>query len=652
MRRGKGLRAGAAGVVLGGTALAAGAAGSETNELRAPEVRVTVDRLQISPDQASTVVRTVTREELDRLPVRDVQGALATVPGLVMQRTGGPFDEGSINLYGISGQGRAPTRQVIAIDGVPINNGMFPETSLNMIPLALVEHIEVIQGPGSTAYGSNAFTGVVNIVTRRPDRTGGEVTAQVGSRWGTSDASLTLGATNDAGDAHVIGVIQQRETLGHLQPGGRTDFSDSRLRNLSITGEKRIGGTVVSATALQYNFDRHNPSLIPRAIAGGTTPTAREEDGMRQHFNAGIRHALSAEWEAEFRYSFNAFEQTDRNTFPSPTTAFTGPAPQRPAAATNEERSGNVLLGKATWTTARNTLAFGYEYADARLTNNVTRQVFEGRTNGMFVQDRLLLLDDQLSVSGGLRREDASTYGEASRSGKIGFSFRPTGARWLVRGNAGTSFSAPAFNQLFTPNTGNPNLKAERLFLWEIGGELEPLHRLRLGATYFEGKHRDPIFPRPVGPGGSNRFINVSPNPEYAGFTLTADWNHVSGLGVGGSHTYNDPGINTFHSNRHLMKADLRWVSGPWTTSLLVIRAEGRYWADGSQAPAPNYTTADARVTYRVDARWTLMAMIENLFNEDYATRADRQGVALGQEVFVGVPRPGRFAMLGATYAF
>lgn len=609
-------------------------------------VLVTADRLQMQRDESSAPIRVITREQIDQLPVRDVSSALNTLPNVSVQRTGSLFDEGSLNFYGISGQGRAPTRQVIAVNGVPLNNGMFPETSLNMIPLAMIERIEVLQGPASSAYGNNAFTGVVNLVTRKPGTATGNLTGLVGTEWNSHDLSGYLG-TGGSDQGWILAGAQLRETNGHLQPGGREDFSDSNLKNFALLGEKKFGNTAISGAMLQYDFDRHNPSLILRsngAVPPG--PTSYDEAGYRQHFNLGLTHAFAGGIDAELRYMYNTFSTDNRQSFRIPN------PPQTPPS--NEDREGRGVLARLTWTTETNTLSAGYEYADAELINNINGRTFAGHSNGVYIQDRLLLIDQQLSLSAGYRYDKFSTYEDASKSWKIGAVYKPKDSIWLVRANVGQSFSAPSFNQIFNTSApfGNPNLKAERLFLWEIGGEIAPWHGVRLGASYFQAEHKDPIFPRPVGPSGQNMFVNVSPNPEYDGITLTADWAITQHWKVAASYTYVDPGQFTFHQSKNIFKGVVGYASGPWTFSAEAVGASDRYWGDNFQAPVDDYVVVDLRAGYRLNKHVQFIAYVENLTDEDYATRADRQGVAAGQEIYVAVPRPGRFAMLGVSVSF
>ncbi|MCW5625534.1 MAG: TonB-dependent receptor [Burkholderiales bacterium] len=632
-------------------------AAAQSSDIDAPPVKVTVDRLQITRDQASVPVQVITREELDKLAVRTIPGALALLPNVSVQNTGSLFDEGTVQMYGISGQGRAPTRNVVAINGVPLNNGMFPETSLNMIPFNLVERIEVIQGPGSSAYGNNAFTGVINIVTRQPEKFTAGITSLFATRWNASDNSAWFGTGSEDG-SWFTGSVQQRETLGSIQPGGAENFSDSRLKNLSLLGEKRFGDTSISASYLRYEFDRHNPGMAPAGTPAG--PTASEERGFRDHLNVGLKHRFAEQWEGELRLTRNEYSIVAVQNF-NPT------APLGPA---NEDRSGNGVLGRLTWTTGSNILEVGYDYADARLVNNLAtgaaQKVFTGTSNGVYVQDRLLLLNNQLSLSAGYRYDWFDFYDQSSNSGKVGFSFKPNGAVWLVRGNIGRSFSAPAFNQLFNTSVpwGNRSLTAETLTLAELGGEITPIDRLTLGITAFTAKHKDPIFPRtavvcaatnPAALPNQNRFCNVSPAPEYWGTTFTADWAFAAGWNVGTSYTYTDPkavdgSTFTFHSNKHQFKALLSYTAERFSIGANLQYAEGRYWGDNFSNPADRYTLVNLSGTYKVTKNLSLLAQFYNVLNEDYATRADRAGG--NPERFFPVPQPRAYAMLGVSYQY
>jgi outer membrane cobalamin receptor len=132
------------------------------------EIVIYADRQPVEAKRSVSRALVLDESALTTLPLRDITDALATLPNVNVRRSGGPLAEGSIGMYGRSAQPRSPTSSTLAIAGIPLNNGMFPQTSLNMLPMQSVERVEVIQGPSSALYGNNARLGVINLVPRRP----------------------------------------------------------------------------------------------------------------------------------------------------------------------------------------------------------------------------------------------------------------------------------------------------------------------------------------------------------------------------------------------------------------------------------------------------------------------------------------------------
>ncbi|MBX9849868.1 MAG: TonB-dependent receptor [Rhodocyclaceae bacterium] len=618
-----------------------------------PEVKVSADRQLLPASEVSNPVRIIDRKAIDALPVKDVTEALAILPNVNIRRSGGPDGEPSIGMYGISAQPRSSTSTTLAINGVPLNNGFFPEASLNILPLSLIQRAEVIQGPASSAYGNNARLGVVNLVTRRQSEFGGQVSASVG-RWNTNGLGGYLGGAFKDGGNYLVG-FDQRETDGHLQPRGRTDFSNSRLQNFAGFVDKAFGDLHLSAALIDYSWDRTNPSYL---VQPGTpaltnpigTPTARAENGSRQHFHVTALYQFNPEWSGDLTYNFNSFDE--RTTFNA---NYGTPSGAGQTTPTDQRTTSNSISAKLNWDTGKNLLTFGTEYQKGRLDDRVANTSREGDTTGFFIQNRYLAFDRQLSLSGGYRQDTFSYYNETSRSPKLGFVWSPTGANWRIRGNVSRAFSAPSFNQLFG-SFGNTKLIATNLTVHELGFEIQPLTNLKLGATVFKTKTTNPIFPRPRNqnpictPGPGNCFVNVGDVVETSGFTLDFRHQISSGWQWGGSWTRLDPEQNTFATSEHVIKLDTSYSANQWTTSATLRRETDRYFQDGFRSPFPNFTVVDASVSYRFDKAFTMSAIVENLTNQEYATTQ----IVSTSTSFEALPifRPGRFLTLRGTYSF
>lgn len=618
-----------------------------------PDIQVTADRQLLPRDQSASPVRVLDRARLDALPVRDAADALATLPNVNMRRSGGPDGEPSLGMYGISAQPRSSSSTTLAIDGVPLNNGIFPEASLNILPLSLVERFEVIQGPASSAYGNNARLGVVNLVTRRPRTFSGEVSASAG-RWDTTDVGGYLGNGFADGGGYLIG-FDQRRTDGHLQPKGSADFSNSQLQNFAGFVDKAFGDLLLSAAYIRYDWDRNNPSYLvqpgsPAAANPIGTPSARGEDGSREHFHASAAYQFSPQWSGDVTYSYNDFdEQTVFNRHYGTPSGFGATAP------TDQRARSHGLSAKANWETDNNLLTFGVEHQKADLRDRVAASQQSGDTTGWFVQNRHLAFDRQLSLSAGYRQDRFSFYDETSSSPKLGFVWKPTGASWLVRGNVSRAFSAPSFNQLFG-TLGNTRLVATTLTVREIGVEWRPSATLQLGATVFSTKTTNPIYPRPRNqnpvctPGAGNCFVNVGDVAETRGLTLDARQQLAAGWQWGGSWTYLDPKENTFATARHVVKLDTTYRTGGWTVSGILRRETDRYFQDGRLSPFPDFTVVDAQVSYRFNKAFELSGIVENLSNRTYATTQ----IVSTSTAFAALPinRPGRNLTVRGTYRF
>lgn len=615
---------------------------ASANESELSEVIITAGRIPQPQAEVPATTRLLGRNELERLPVRSMGEALATLPNVILRQSGSLFDEASPSMYGISAQPRAPSRTVVAIDGVPLNSGLVPETSVNLLPIGLVERVELVQGPGSVAYGSNATTGVLNLVVRRPEGWLAEADLLAGERWNTQAVDLRVGH-GSTGEYSWIASIGRRSTDGHLQPQGRKDFSDSELQNLAVLGERRWGAWTIDAAWLRYDFDRHDPSALEVGVPPG--PTAREERGYRSHGTLGARWSVDEALTAELRYTRNASSIRSAQTFRQPAV---GPAAANPS---NETVVNDGWLAQLLWSAGPHRLSGGIEYQSVDLENRIANSARSGNVRGAFVQYRHLSFEGRLALLAGYRYDEASTYRESSGSPQLGAIWRSADQRWRWRLNLARAFNAPTFNELFSTGgvRGNAALRAQTLRLIDTGVTWQATEALSADLSIFDAKLRDPIFPRPnpaLGP-GIRQFQNVGPGVDTQGIVLALDWSVDRNLRIGGSYTYLDPGSATFHTARHSAKIQAVYDPAPWYVGLAARHESKRYWRDGFLNPTSDYTVADVRAGWRFSEHLSTELSIYNVTDEAYATTA-----SIGATTSVDLPRPARHAMLQLNVRF
>src|SRR3990172_1360583 len=165
------------------------------------EIVVTASALPEDLDSTPTAVTVVTREEIEDRAARDVADVLREVPGVAIARFGSPGKATSLFIRGGNSQ-----HTLVLWNGIEINNPYFSGYDWGLFSTSGVERIEVVRGPYSALYGSDAVSGVVNILTV-PDRSGFSVDLQTGEQ-GLRDGRFFGSIASEAWTAH--GSIERR----------------------------------------------------------------------------------------------------------------------------------------------------------------------------------------------------------------------------------------------------------------------------------------------------------------------------------------------------------------------------------------------------------------------------------------------------------
>ena len=192
-------------------------------------VVVTATRTAQPIREVLATVEVIDAEQLDRLPAGDLGDALRLYAGVEVAKLGGPGQQTSLFL-----RGTESNHVLVLVDGVRINPGTIGSAAIQNIAPELIERVEIIKGPRSALYGSDAIGGVINVITRRGAAAGTRVQAGIG-RYDTRQASLTAGLTGAAGDASF--GVAWLDSAGF--PTYTGDTTDRGYRNLSVTAAAR-----------------------------------------------------------------------------------------------------------------------------------------------------------------------------------------------------------------------------------------------------------------------------------------------------------------------------------------------------------------------------------------------------------------------------
>lgn len=412
------------------------------------EIIVTASALPEKKDETPVAATVITREQLERREVRDVADALREVPGLAVSRTGSPGKNTTLFIRGGSSK-----QALVLWNGVQINNPYFSGYDFGQLSAAGVEKIEVVRGPFSALYGSEAVSGVVNVLTT-PTRTRANADLEGGEK-GLLNGSLS--------GAYVTDRWNGNATVEHRQDDGfarNDDFeSTSVLAGITFTP---LEGFSAGVLARDTSYDLGVPRS-PNASSTGFDPSLRRrEEGGETQVLIPLRYNTG-----KSAFTLRVWETQRDDTFSDPDAPF---GPQRDVVDSNVRGAH----GTAQVDTKLGAITVGGEYGRAVVDLEAGYGTIDARerTNrSFFVEDRLSVArgaNTSIELTAGIRYDDFDEFGSETS---------PRLAAALVRGGHkfraayGEGFRAPAIGELYFPFGGNVNLGAEHSRNFEIGYE-------------------------------------------------------------------------------------------------------------------------------------------------------------------------------------
>ncbi|HEY8483280.1 MAG TPA: TonB-dependent receptor [Longimicrobiales bacterium] len=491
---------------------------------RLEELVVTATRLPVRRDASPAAVTVIDGDQLRARGARTVAEALRSVPGAAIVQTGSFGGTTSLFLRG----GESDYVKVL-IDGVPINDAGGAIDFANLTA-DNIERIEIVRGPASVLYGSDAVTGVVQIFTRQGTST---TRANASVRTGTY-GSLAYGAEASGGN----GTARYSVSAHRFTTDGIYDFNNE-YRNTTLSGLFRFTPGARSDASLSVRYT-DGEFHYPTDGAGRLVDRNQFQREKRLALALDAGHAFTSRLEGRLLLTTHRLDRTidDR---PDDDTD-----PESSLTRTNGTRAAadarlNLRLSPTTTISAGAELAvqqedqwseFAGPWGSSRDSSDVRR------TNRAYYAQALADLGGRLALHLGTRLEDNELFG-TFLTYRAGATYRlASGTR--LRAAAGTAFKEPTFFENFAQGfaKGNPNLEPERSRSWELGVEQALFDgRLSLAATYFDQRFRDLIQytatpPQPDAP----NYFNIA-GADAAGVEAEARLLLTPGLTVAASYT-------------------------------------------------------------------------------------------------------------------
>jgi vitamin B12 transporter len=569
-------------------------------------VSATLDSEEREDVPASVTV--VTEEEIEDRQAVDLPELLSTVPGLSVVQAGSPGQQTSVFTRGSDSH-----HTLLLWNGIPLNDPYFGDVNWQFVSLDGVERVEVVRGPFSALYGSNAVGGVVQVFTGT--RQGGSLNLEGGEN-GYLRGGLAAGT--DLGSVRL-------DVTGHVRRG------EGELENDFYDGEEAVARalwTVTPGVSVGL-LARANDAETGIPLSGGE-PTLNRRITWDEAEVAVPFRLERGSWEVEAQVSETQFDAT----FQDPDSAF---------GAIDNATDSEALRGRAvaTWRAGQDFwLAFGGDWERVEVTSTSSGVPnLEGarqRTWAAFAQGSWGRGPFRGEL--GLRRDDNDVFG-AETSLRAGAVLSLSGSTRL-RASYGEAFRAPSLGELYFPFFGNPDLQPETGESWELGLEHEA-GGWRFALTGFENRQRnlidfDPVTFVSINIGRArSRGIEgeVGVKRGIFGAALTGTYLEAEDL---------DTGLKLLRRPEESATLLLTAKPGDWTFNI-----ESRYVGDRpdldevtfSRRENPAYTRVDIAARWRALSWLAPYARVENVTDEEY-------------EAVLRYPAPGRTLIGGVALEF
>ena len=566
-------------------------------------VVVTATRTETGTDQVLASVDVISGAELLRLPAADLGDMLRMRAGVEVARLGGPGQQTSLFL-----RGTESNHVLVLVDGVRINPGTIGSAAIQNIAPELIERVEIVKGPRSTLYGSDALGGVINVITRRGAAGGASIQAGAGS-YDTRSASASAGIGGTHGDASLGVAWLDSEGF----PTRNGDTTDRGYTNLSLTAAARttLAGVELGLRAWHASGTSEYSDFF-------VTPVDQDFENSVVALTAGLAPAGTWDSRLTLAHAQDEIEQNQAADFLR-------------TRRWQLDWQNDIVVSEAQTLTAGVMLqdekadaeSFGLPYDAAT------------RTTQTYLQDQAAFGPHRLLLAAAYT--DHETFGgHATWNAEYGLEI---GEHALLTLAAGTAFRAPDATDLYGFG-GNADLDPEQSRSYELGYRQGVGQRQSVSLTLFRNEIDDLI-----------QFV-ITDFGTFDGENRNVERARIDGLEAGwrydGEHwaaraslTLQDP-RDRLTDSRLLRRARgnvslgaLRRIGAHEFAVDLLYAGERKDFGFPSAVTLPAYWLANISAKVAVSERWTMLARMENLLDEDYELA--RGFNTMGRSLFVAV---------------
>lgn len=589
------------------------------------QIIVTANRTANTVDETLAPVTIITRDDIERSQASSFTDLLRATPGLNLTASGG-----SGSTSGFSMRGTNTDHILYLIDGVPIGSATSGVTSIQYLPVGQIERIEVVRGPRSSLYGSDAIGGVVQIFTIKSDEQ--KLTASAG--YG-SDNTKEMNASYSNGNesSHFSGGVSIFNTDGYDFYGYKTgypaptansaDQDDDGYSNysLSLNGDHKLNDALkISGLFLRSQGENE---------FDGYANKDSQTDFTNQIMSGTLGYQATEIWHSQLKISRSydkQYNQLQDNT-----------------SKTRFNTTSDILSWQNDFVIRDyDLLTLGLDYKDDKVDSSSDYTEDSRWNQAAFAQYQYV--GDFFNTQMSFRYDDNEAFGSHNTwSFATGFNLDKN---VRITTSYGTAFKAPTFNDMYWPADfffkGNPDLKPEESESFDFGVELST------GETLWTAHYFDTNVTNLITYVNSYPSISMMENVSKAkinGLELTVATN-IYGWQLSGNASFinptdDDTGLMLARRSKRNLNLSLDKSVGAFSYGASVIASSERFNKVGEEQQLPGFGLMNIRAAWEINKQWTIKAKVDNLFDKEYV---------LTQSGGIDYNQPDRFVFTSIHY--
>lgn len=609
--------------------------------------------------KAPSVVSVITAEDIRATGAKNLADVLQSVPGIHVR-----YSQFGFRPL-ISFRGTNDKQTLIMVDGAPMSDLMWRAGIFwKGLPTSMIDRVEIIRGPGSALFGTDASAGVINVITKVAGgiddseaglRVGSFDTQnawmQYGGEWNGFDVAMTADLLHtDGHDPHIKSDAQSRNdvkygTSASLAPGDADYGWDNADLRLSLARDH---------WRVQFDYSEHDNLETGMTGAGALDPVTQGDDSR---FSAALFYAnpgLSDDWDVNAELRYRHIDYSSGSGFQEWPPGYTDTTGVYPFGVFNRmESAEHGVTGEASgiyrgFENHAVTLGAGFRWQDIYRVEQWVNSGVDGDGNPLppggplvdvsdtpfafapeksrtisyaYMQDVWGISED-LELTTGARFDHNSDFGDSfnPRIALVWQASDTVTAKFMY----GQAYRAPNFQELYSETSfslPNSDLDPEESETWELALSYAPRKDLRLGMNLYRYEQRDFISLQEV-PGQTKLRYENTGEYDVNGLEFETWWQPTEEVSLSGNYAYNDPDDNQFRAfgspnHQAYLRADWRFLPD-WNWNI-----QSNWIGDIERNPGDmrsdidDYFLTDSTLRYFGVRNWEFAFSVRNLFDED-----------------------------------